>query len=193
MRWPRGFKAGQVIDGMVSQIDIFPTLCDLLGIDSPSWLQGKSMHPLLEEESEEINEQIFAEVSYHAAYEPQRAVRTQRYKYIRRWVEEHTGHRTTVLPNCDDSLSKDVLMRGGWGDRECPNEQLYDLIFDPNETRNLVGDLRMEDVLNDMRTRLANWMQTTNDPLLAGVVPMPEGAFVNPVDGVSPREQAKRT
>lgn len=80
----------------------------------------------------------------------------------------------------------------GWGDREYPSEQLYALVFDPNETRNLVNNARMEDVLNDMRTRLGDWMLKTNDPLLAGVVPMPEGAFVNPVDGVSPRDPVKR-
>lgn len=80
MRWPCGFESGQVIDGMVSQIDIFPTLCDLLDIEQPTWLQGKSMRPLLTEEIDEINDQISAEGSYHAAYEPQRAVRTQRYK-----------------------------------------------------------------------------------------------------------------
>lgn len=181
------FSVGKVIDGMVSHIDIFPTLCDLVGAEHPSWLEGNSMMPLLQGEADEINEQIFGEVSYHAAYEPQRAVRTQRFKYIRRYIAEQTGHSTTVLPNCDDSLSKDVMMAHGWGNKEIPSEQLYDLVFDPNETRNLSDEPRMQPIVSDLRQRLNRWMMDTDDPLLLGRVPTPEGAMVNPADGISPR------
>ena len=78
MRGPGGFTGGKVCDTMVSQIDILPTICDLLGIPAPERLQGSSMMPLIRGETEDIHEEIFAEVNYHAAYEPQRAVRTRR-------------------------------------------------------------------------------------------------------------------
>jgi arylsulfatase A-like enzyme len=184
MRGPGEFSGGKVVDGLISQIDIFPTLCDLLGLERPDWLQGKSFMPLVRGEVEEINEAIFAEVSYHAAYEPQRAVRTQRYKYIRRY-SDHVG---PVLPNCDDSPSKDMLLANGWKGRPIPQEQLYDLDFDPNEAGNRATDPSMSTVLADMRSRLSRWMQTTNDPLLAGSVPAAPGTQVNRVDGLSPSE-----
>jgi arylsulfatase A-like enzyme len=47
MRGPGGFAGGKVVDGMVSHIDIFPTICALLGIESPDWLQGRSILPLV--------------------------------------------------------------------------------------------------------------------------------------------------
>src|SRR6266849_3914765 len=47
MRGPGGFTGGQVYDALISHIDIFPTLCDLLQIDPPAWLQGSSFMPLL--------------------------------------------------------------------------------------------------------------------------------------------------
>ena len=73
------FRGGKVCDAMVSHIDVFPTVCDLTGISKPPrWLEGKSMLPVLRGETREINEEIFAEVNYHASYEPKRAVRTQR-------------------------------------------------------------------------------------------------------------------
>ncbi|MCB0075491.1 MAG: hypothetical protein KDE20_28755, partial [Caldilineaceae bacterium] len=69
-------------------------------------------------------------------------------------------------------------------------EQLYDLIFDPNEAHNVAADPTYQDVLADMRARLDAWMARTDDPLLAhaGVVPPPRGAQVNRMDAVSPNE-----
>jgi N-sulfoglucosamine sulfohydrolase len=179
-----GFGGGQVSDALVSQIDLFPTLCDLLGIEPPEWLQGRSLMPLIRGEVGEVNEEVFAEVTYHAAYEPKRAVRTRRYKYIRLF-----GDRTApALPNCDDSLSKDLWLAHGWRGREVAQEQLYDLVFDPNEADNLAADPAMIHVLGEMRSRLERWMIGTGDPLLAGPVPAPSGAEVNDPAGLSPRE-----
>ena len=142
------------------------------------------MMPLIRGEAEQIQDEIFAEVTYHAAYEPQRAVRTRRWKYIRRFEDR----RGPVLPNCDDSLSKDVWMQHGWRDRPVASEQLYDLIFDPNEAHNLADDPSMDSVLDEMRGRLDRWMHATDDPLLRGPVPAPPGARVNDPDGLSPSE-----
>ena len=190
MRGPGQFQGGKVCDAMVSQIDIFPTLCELLQIEAPAWLQGKSILPVLEGQTDEINETIFAEVSYHAAYEPKRAIRTKQYKYIRRYVAEQTGHNTMVLPNCDDSLSKDVWLKNGWDQRHIPAEQLYDLVFDPNETNNLVDNPNYAAVLQEVQTKLTAWMQTTDDPLLKGPIPMPPGTVVNKIEARSPSETA---
>jgi len=184
MRGPGGFAGGRVCDALVSHVDLFPTICDLLDIERPAWLQGQSMLPLVRGEVEQINAEIFAEVTYHAAYEPQRAVRTRRWKYIRRF-EQRQG---PVLPNCDDSPSKDVWLQHGWRDRPPALEQLYDLIFDPHEAHNLAGDPTMAGVLDDMRGRLDRWMHETDDPLLRGMVPAPPGAMANDPDGLSPRE-----
>lgn len=184
LRGPGGFVGGQVCDALVSHIDLFPTLCDLLDIEPPAWLQGQSIMPLIRGETQQIHDEVFAEVTYHAAYEPQRAARTQRWKYIRRFE----ARPSPVLPNCDDSPSKDVWLQHGWRDRSPAMEQLYDLIFDPNETQNLAADPAMTEVLDDMRARLDRWMQAMDDPLLHGPVPAPPGARVNDPDGLSPSE-----
>ena len=150
MRGPGGFTGGKVCDAMVSHIDVLPTICDLLDIAVPEGVQGSSMMPLIRGEVEAIHDEIFAEVNYHAAYEPQRAVRTQRWKYIRRYSDR----QKPVLPNCDAGPTKDVWLQHGWQDRYVAPEQLYDLIFDPNETHNLVDDSTVASVLEDMRHRL---------------------------------------
>ncbi len=185
MRGPGGFTGGRALDGIVSHLDIFPTLCDYLGIEPPDWLQGASLMPLVRGEAEEVREELFAEVNWHAAYEPLRAARTRRWKYIKRY----DGRTRPVLPNCDDSLTKTAWMEHGWAERPPYQEALFDLVFDPNETDNLAADPAHADVLADMRARLQRWMEETDDPLLAGPVPAPKGAVANDPDGVSPGDR----
>jgi N-sulfoglucosamine sulfohydrolase len=35
-----------------------------------------------------VRSEIFSELTYHAAYEPQRAIRTDRFKYVRRFDDD---------------------------------------------------------------------------------------------------------
>jgi N-sulfoglucosamine sulfohydrolase len=183
MRGPGGFEGGQVIDAMVSHLDLFPTICQLAGLETPERVQGTSLLPLITGEARVLRDAIFAEVNYHAAYEPQRCVRTPRWKYIRRYDRRVRP----VLPNCDDGLSKDVWLAHGWGNMPPFEEALFDLVFDPNESANLAGDARHTAALADMRTRLENWMHQTNDPLLkGGFVPAPETAVLNDPDDLTP-------
>lgn len=187
MRNPDGFSGGKVVDGMVSHLDIFPTICELAGVDKPDWLRGKSLLPLISGEAREIHDELFFEINYHAAYEPMRAVRTKRWKYIRRF----DGRKRTVLANYDDGLSKTVWLEQGWQGRQIAEEMLFDLCFDPNETDNRAGDPACKAVLDEMRGRLERWMIETKDPLLDGSVPAPEGAQINSADDISPKRKKK--
>ncbi len=182
LRGPGGFTGGRVCDALVSQIDLFPTLCDLAAIALPPWLQGRSLLPLIRDEREEVNDAIFAEVTYHAAYEPQRAIRTARWKYIRRFG----AHDRPVLPNCDDSPSKDLWLAHDWRGHAVPQEALYDLVFDPQEVANRATDPALSAVLAELRGRLARWMAATDDPLRHGPVAAPPGAWTNDPDALSP-------
>lgn len=188
LRGPGLFSGGKVIDALVSHIDLFPTLCEVLEAERPAWLQGRSLLPLLRGEADEVNDAIFAEVTYHAAYEPKRAVRTRRWKYIRRF----DGRERTVLPNCDDGPSKQSWLDHGWRERPVAVEELYDLVFDPNETCNAAGDPAQAGALDEMRRRLDRWMRETQDPLLHGPVALPPGAVANDPDGLSPSDPARR-
>ena len=74
-----------------------------------------------------LHDAVFSEMTYHAAYQPQRAVRTTRWKYIRRFDD----YPHPVLANCDDSATKEVLVEAGWGEQAVAPEELYDLVLDP--------------------------------------------------------------
>lgn len=184
MRGPKGFSGGRVIDSMVAHLDIYPTVCELAGIPPPDFVQGRSLMPLVGGEMASLHEELFSEVTYHAAYEPQRAVRTNRWKYIRRFDDR----KRPVLANCDDSATKNLLIEMGWGGSEVDREQLFHLYLDPLEERNLAGDPASADVLVDMRSRLDRWMEETSDPIRLGPVPPPPGARINDPDQISPDE-----
>lgn len=99
VRVPGGFTGGRVVDAMVTHLDVYPTLCDLAGVAHPPWLQGRSLLPLVQGKVDHLHDEVFSELTYHAAYDPQRAIRTDRWKYIRIFHD----HPHPVLPNCDDS------------------------------------------------------------------------------------------
>lgn len=183
LRGPGGFGGGRVSDALVSQVDLFPTLCELLEIDPPEWLQGRSLLPLVRGEVAEINDAVFAEVNYHGQYEPQRMIRTRRWKYIRRYLDR----TVPSLANCDNSPSKELLLRRGWADLRMAEEQLYDLTFDPNEAANLAHHAHHADVMAELRERLTRWMEETDDPILRGPIPEPEGATISRPDDVDPK------
>jgi N-sulfoglucosamine sulfohydrolase len=188
LRGPGGFAGGKVHDAIVSHIDVYPTLCELVGIDRPDFLQGLSLLPLVSGEATSIRDVIFAEMTWHAAYEPQRAVRSERWKYIRRFGDRDRP----VLCNCDDSPSKSLLLRLGWAERKLPFEQLYDLAFDPNEAANLADDPAYRSTCEELRERLLGWMADTEDPLLHGDPVPPPGAEINDPDQLSASEPTHR-
>ena len=119
-------------------------------------------------------------MNYHAAYEPQRVVRADRYKYIRRY----DNRISPVLSNIDNSLSKDDYLDHGFVDRVPVNEQLYDTYFDPAENDNLVSQSAYAPILREMRSRLESWMRETDDPLLRGPIYPPPGAFIRDPEGM---------
>jgi len=185
MRGPGGFTGGSVCDAMISHVDIFPTICELTGITPPAWLEGKSILPLIRGEAESIRDEIFAEVNYHASYEPMRCIRTRRFKYIRRYGKD--PHRA-MLCNYDESPCKKLWMDNGWARMPYHAECLYDVILDPNEQNDLADCPDMKPVLDDLSARLDQWMKDTNDPLLDGPVPAPAGATITYQDCTDPQE-----
>ncbi len=174
LRGPGGFNGGRVCDAMVTHLDLYPTICEMLSLPPPGWLQGKSLAPLLRGAVSELHDAIFAEINFHVAYEPQRCVRTSRYKYIQRFDRRRSPSRV----NCDDSPSKAVWIEAGWDRQPVAELQLYDLVLDPQEMRNLAAEEPHAPILASMRERLHDWMKATDDPLLHGAIAAPPGAVV---------------
>lgn len=185
MSYPENISQGCSIDSLVSHLDIFPTLCDLTKIKKPRWLEGFSMLPLFEKKTKKIRDEIFSEVTYHAAYEPKRCIRTDRFKLIKFF----DFHNKIVPANIDEALSKDFLMENGYSNKICERELLFDLWLDAYECENLINDSGYADIYTELSQKLSNWMIETNDPLIACAqrVAKPAGARVNKLSCENPR------
>jgi N-sulfoglucosamine sulfohydrolase len=168
MRYPRGGWCSPATRGeLVSHVDVLPTLLECCRLPVPSQVSGKSLLPLLQGRLYEARPALFAEKTFHDEYEPVRAVRTSRFKYIR-YFEAHFHHdlRTATIGQRHWIRHRHLLQRR-WV------EELFDLRQDPTESHNLVRDPVYAGELQAMRDRLATWMRETRDPLCDGPVESP--------------------
>lgn len=160
----RGWIGGGRHDDLVTNLDVVPTVLDLLGIDVDDDIQGRSFLALLDGDDHTAREEIFGEITHHDHYDPRRCIRTRRHKLIANFSSAHVF--------MDPSQS--------WN-RRCtpviepidfhPPVELYDLEHDPHELTNVAGD--HPDLVAELSQRLYAWMDETDDPLLHGAVTPP--------------------
>ncbi|UER53299.1 sulfatase [Kineosporiaceae bacterium SCSIO 59966] len=156
--------------GLVSHLDITPTLIELAGVEAPDDLEGVSILDQIRGGSEgERSRELFLEKTYHDRYDPIRAVRTESTKYIRNFV---AGPRLPLAQDLEESET-----RKGMGDAHLaprPEEELYLLESDPWELDNRAEDPQCATLRQEMAARLLEHLQRSDDPVLSGAVPPPE-------------------
>lgn len=166
VRGPGGFEGGRVIEPVVEQFDLYPTILELAGANPRPWVEGRSLLPLVRGETGRLHDFVFTEQTYHGSAEPLRAVRSERYKLVRRIitpapVKRHDGPTTPLLEEI------------GWYERSDATEELYDLYLDPQEACNRIGDPRYSEVASELSSALDAWMERTGDPFPSGSFPEP--------------------
>jgi N-sulfoglucosamine sulfohydrolase len=155
-----------VIEPMVTHLDIYPTLCELLGKSADHPLEGKSLLPLVRDEVSELHEATFAEQTYHGILEPLRSIRTERYKYIRRHFDQGPQMR-------HDGPITESMEGFGWYDRAIGHEELFDLYLDPMEQCNRAADPAYTSIKRDLSAKLDDHLKATADPFPSGEFPPP--------------------
>ena len=158
------YGQGLISDQLVSHLDVYPTLCEMLNLPAPGWLEGVSLVSLLKD-GKPVRDRIYAEINFHTSYEPARCVRTERYKYIRYFDENWLK---TNPSNTDESAQKSFLLKHGLADRRKPAEALYDCYYDPTETHNVINESEYLIIADQLRNDLKKNMEATDDPLLRG-------------------------
>jgi len=158
------FQGGKVLEQMISNIDLLPTLLDFIGAEIPEGIEGKSFFPVLKDTNLPFRPEIFTEKNYHDLYDPMRSVRTKEYKYIHNFEPCESLYQMPI--DIERSLSGQVLKDKIKLKR--PIEEFYELGEDPLELNNLAYIPAYNDVLLEFRLKLHYWMKKTDDPLLKG-------------------------
>jgi arylsulfatase A-like enzyme len=127
--WPDLERAGTHVKPLVQSLDIMPTVLDLLEVECPHRLEGRSLLPLAGGSQESTVDYAFSETfPFPEKCPPRHAVRTSQWKLI--WKELADGGLT---------------------------KELYDLSADPGETDNLY--LRQPPGAAQLDSVLAAWIR----------------------------------
>jgi arylsulfatase A-like enzyme len=147
-----GHKRAKIVPQPVSHIDFVPTLLDLLG--QPKHLQcaGKSLLPLIHEDTTATTpENIFMEWAPNRT-KVRKGTSLALRRMIRRAVDEST--RAVVSPDRWKLCLRDKDLN-----------ELYNLHDDPLETRNLYLDPQYASVISRCAGEIHRWQESTNDRL----------------------------
>jgi arylsulfatase A-like enzyme len=132
MRYPRLVRAGRTVTGMALNIDICPTVLDICGVPVPKNVAGRSLRPML------------------TGPAPSQWRQDMFYEYAERiWQCP-----AVVAVRTDRYKYIEYL------DPASTNE-LYDLLVDPQEMRNVIGEPGYAGILAEMKQRLARLKRET--------------------------------
>ena len=173
MRFPGVIPAGQTRDTLLSNTDVYPTICELAGINLPESIDGRSFaacfqDPAATHREYAVSEFTFGQRSGKQYYWPARSVRTKTHKYVRSY--------TDLPPYLDGGWLARIAHRRelveGWPyfGNPTPPEALYDLETDPLETVNLLDSPSRE--VTALRDQLSGVLDDVmqDDELRTGAV-----------------------
>jgi N-sulfoglucosamine sulfohydrolase len=172
--WPKGIRPGSVYRrGLVSMVDLAPTLLELAGAPVPQTIQGRSFRAMLSEPVVfDGRTHVFSERNWHDCDEHQRALRTVKFKLIR--TDAYTDLPLCTAADIGASPSFLALRARARAGRLTPAQQrlfqvprarleLYDLSADPWELRNLADDPAHAEEVRRLAAVLQQWMEETDD------------------------------
>lgn len=145
VRYPKTVAAGRRFDTIIENVDYAPTMLEFAGADIPSSVQGKSFKSLLEtgKEAADWKQEAYYRYWMHMAHHDNPGhlgIRTKTHKLIYYYGCNYDGGYQTPA---------------GW--------ELYDLVNDPHETRNIYHDPAQADLVIDLKARLAGTRKRVGD------------------------------
>jgi N-sulfoglucosamine sulfohydrolase len=176
IRYPEMIKAGTTSDAIVEYNDILPTFIDMAGGTVPEMLDGVSLLPLLTGKKKELKEYAFCLQTTRGIMNGSesygvRSVVNKRYRYIWNLTPE-----AEFLNNINNSEREKYYLT--WREaaktneyaaalvkryKTRPEEELYDIIEDPDCLINLADNPEMLKEKELLRHKLLAWMEACGD------------------------------
>jgi len=152
----------------VSIIDLFPTLCEAIGVPIPEGVQGRSLWPLLTGQPQPP--EAFASVYVEHGFGGLPYDGTEDLDPARDGLIPATGEawgRYDCLNSRTQSGTMRMVRKGDWKliFDVLGQGQLYNLKDDPGELKNLFGQPTCARAQSDLMAELLVWMMRAQDPL----------------------------
>jgi uncharacterized sulfatase len=154
---PPEYRPGGQSDRLVSFVDFAPTMLSLAGIRPPEWLQGHAFMGRYRAEAQPFVYGFRGRMDER--YDLVRTVSDGRFVYVRNYMPhkiygQHIEYMfqtptTRIWKKLHDEGKLNPVRDAFWNTK--PAEELYDLRNDPDEVRNLVGQLEHEKTLQELR------------------------------------------
>lgn len=155
--WPGRIKPEVMTGSFVEEVDVMPTLLELMGVETPVGVQGRSFAPLLRGEGSVHKDAVFAEVCPPYLY--------NKYSDYDSFAKDHGGreHAPFNVPGDFTKSIREKDFRYIWyGNGE---EEFYDHRTDPHELKNIAADPAYTAEKTRLKMRLLEWHALTEDPL----------------------------
>ena len=146
-------EAGKRVKGPVGHVDLMPTVLDLMDQQIPDHLQGKSLRLLIRQSGTPSQDQdVFVEWRGEIPME-----------FIPEALRE-TVSIADAEASFNDSV-RSIVTPDGWKFNCSPlgEHELYNLLDDPIETRNLARNPQYRSLIRDLTARIRNWQEETGD------------------------------
>ncbi|MEM6820813.1 MAG: sulfatase-like hydrolase/transferase [Verrucomicrobiota bacterium] len=162
LRWPGSLPENHCVDALTTHVDVLPTVWEILGLSPMKDADGRSLAPHIRGELFEHDDNTEETTIYSHMMESTRALRTQRYKFIRNFVPSVYS----LNPRGDCASKHRGFDDPVYDSGEPIFTELYDLGSDPNETKNLARDVEHKEVHDRLDTRLWDFLSTHHDFIL---------------------------
>ncbi len=165
------FTGGRVVEEVIGNVDVLPTLLDVLGVPIPENIEGVSFMPFLEgRASGPPRREAFSQYTPEMKRDNlSRSVITQRYHLIRYFDQGRAvDYPVDVHPQEFASHRQRCRTKG-----TRPFAQLFDLEADPYELTDIGSEPANAEIVADLSRRLLDWMKQVKDPLLEGPLRTP--------------------
>jgi arylsulfatase len=167
-----GQTAMQRVRGPFSQIDLVPTLLELLGQPVPDTLHGRSLAGRIGAQDFTLDDDIFIQWNADPAIQEHTAAEN-----VPDWKIAVAGSAQRARDAARNE-SRTVITRDLWRftlNTRLPGHELFDLNTDPLERNNLAADPQHLARMTDLLTRIKAWQQRVGDTL-----PLPESIAPSP-------------
>lgn len=158
-----GQEKGKRIREPISQIDLVPTLLDLMGEKAPAHLPGRSRRRVLERNDKLSDDVVLEWNGRNSGIFADQIGSTGLPDDLPGWAEEF-GNASELDSAIADPV-RTIVTPDGWKFTCSPRgeHQLFDLNTDPLERRNLAFEADMLDRVVDLRRRIGLWQDRTRD------------------------------